>query len=872
MQRAGAAMTAGLTAPIVGIGAAAITMGNNFNDSLDKIVGLVGISRDQVNAWKGDILDLSKATAIGPEKLADAMFYITSAGLKGQNALDALKASATASVAGLGDVATVADAVTSAVNAYGQSNLSASKATDILTAAVREGKLDAASLAPVLGSVLPIASALGISFDQVAGTLAAMSRTGTAADEGATELTAIMSSLLKVTPAAAAALKGVGLTAEGLRQEAAGPNGLVNVMRTLNDAFNGNVDQMAVVIPNIRAFRGVMNLLAQDGSTVDSVLQGVSDSVGATGKAAQAVEEGPGFKFRKGINDLRVELVKLGDVLGPVISDNLVPAFGSFVSLTDKLVTAFQKLPEPAQTAIVVVAGIAAAVGPALIAIGSMASGISALATAMPILEAFGAALLTPPVGIVIALVAAGVAAYVFRDQIKDAFGKIYAAIKENLQKAWDWLKSNWPEVATLISGPFAPVVALATNAFGIRDALLGAFGEAKDKVSGAVGDIAGAIGDGFDSAVKAVEGFAKKLTAKNIGQAIGTALTVMILGPLLVLSIHFRQFFMQDLPSYIADAAKAVPKAGEKFVSAMGKLGGDAIDALWKGIQAYWHFVVTFWTETLPSAIKDAAPKIGEEALKVGKGAVDAIISGVSDLATKWGPAAVTALTNAVTSIATDLYNIGNSIVDGIWEGIKAAGPAFMKNVEDFAKGIVSGVGGALHVNSPSKDMIPIGKAIPEGLAVGIQQGSGSIGAALGSVLGGLQSQVDNAVASIGGSTSGISLLSSSSTAPQLRGVALASGPGGGTLDTGVAMLASGLDYVPYDMFPAFLHEGERVLTKAQAQQNRQGQNNGSINVNTYGPVNIQTGTQSTDTETVLRDLGFAVRTELLRRGWRTA
>ncbi len=50
---------------------------------------------------------------------AEALFFITSAGLEEKEALDMLEVSARAAAAGLGDIATIADAVTSAANAYG---------------------------------------------------------------------------------------------------------------------------------------------------------------------------------------------------------------------------------------------------------------------------------------------------------------------------------------------------------------------------------------------------------------------------------------------------------------------------------------------------------------------------------------------------------------------------------------------------------------------------------------------------------------------------------------------------------------------------------------------------------------------------------
>ena len=130
------------------------------------------------SAWRTDILKLSTETGKGPKELADAMYSVAQAGLRGSDALEALKASAMASATGMGDTKTVADAVTSALNAYGPANLSAATATGVLVATVKNGKMQLDELAPIIGKLLPVSAQLGVSFGEVSGAVAAMSRLG----------------------------------------------------------------------------------------------------------------------------------------------------------------------------------------------------------------------------------------------------------------------------------------------------------------------------------------------------------------------------------------------------------------------------------------------------------------------------------------------------------------------------------------------------------------------------------------------------------------------------------------------------------------------------------------------------------------------
>jgi hypothetical protein len=123
-------------------------------------------------------------------------------------------------------------------------------------------------------------------------------------------------------------------------------------------------------------------------------------------------------------------------------------------------------------------------------------------------LLATNAAMRANPIGIIITLlVALGVGlvlAYkkseTFREIVNGAFHAVKVVIEDTRRIAgelWhgfeatlDWVRGHWHTIALLISGPFAPLVALATNAFGIRSALVGAFEAVKTKAGAVIDDV----------------------------------------------------------------------------------------------------------------------------------------------------------------------------------------------------------------------------------------------------------------------------------------------------------------------------------------------------------------------------------------------
>ncbi len=135
---AGKKLSKNVTLPLVAVGGLAIKAAADFEASMTKIESLVGLSSEAVEGFTEDVRRLSGETAQAPKDLADAMFFITSAGLRGAAATETLEAAAKAAAVGLGDTATIADLATSALNAYGEANISATQATDVMVAAVRK--------------------------------------------------------------------------------------------------------------------------------------------------------------------------------------------------------------------------------------------------------------------------------------------------------------------------------------------------------------------------------------------------------------------------------------------------------------------------------------------------------------------------------------------------------------------------------------------------------------------------------------------------------------------------------------------------------------------------------------------------------------
>jgi len=378
MVSTGKSLTRNLTVPMALAGGVAIKAAMEFEDSFGKIEGLVGVA-------KGDLKELEKAAkTLGPmygqsaNQAADSLFYITSAGLRGKDAIDVLEKSLKASAVGLGDAKTIADLTTSAINAYGKEILDAAQATDTLTAAIRLGKLEPAALASVIGNVLPVASFLGVKFHEVGAAFAAMSKTGTDAATAATQLRGIMSGLTKVTPKAEKQLAEFGLSGAGLRKQLR-EQGLLSVLQTLTDTFGDNEVAIANVFGNVRALTGVLDLMGANVESTNAIFAEMADSTGILDEAFAVTAETTKFQLAQAIADLKAIALEVGQVLIPVFTQTVIPAIKRVAASLIGLVERFKALSPQVKDTIVKFGLLVMAAGPLLFIGGKMLLALSSI-------------------------------------------------------------------------------------------------------------------------------------------------------------------------------------------------------------------------------------------------------------------------------------------------------------------------------------------------------------------------------------------------------------------------------------------------------------------------------------------------------------
>ena len=238
-----------------------VKMAANFQTASEQLVTGAGQSEKGLAAVKQGMLDISSATGTSATEVVSGMYLIESAGFHGADGLKVLQAAAEGAKVGNANLADVANAVTSALNAYHLPASAAVAVTNELVATTASGKMHMDDLARALGNILPVAASAHISLAQVGAAMAEMTMQGMNARRASMNLRNLIVSLQAPGAAASAEMRALGLNANDLSRDM-GKVGLTGTIQTLTQAILDNTKGGSVAADTFRGMTPAVKGLA----------------------------------------------------------------------------------------------------------------------------------------------------------------------------------------------------------------------------------------------------------------------------------------------------------------------------------------------------------------------------------------------------------------------------------------------------------------------------------------------------------------------------------------------------------------------------------------------------------------------------------
>jgi TP901 family phage tail tape measure protein len=283
------------------------------------------LTKDQIDL----LIQLSSQYGKSAQEQARAFYEIVSGGVEDTaTAFRILKQSNEAAVAGITDVNVAAKTLTSTFNAFAQQGTSVTAITDSLFQAVKDGQTTFQELAGTLGRVSPIAASVGIRIDEVAGSIAFLTKSGIQTDQAITGLRATISSIIKPSKEAADEANRLGLQFSPAAIAKAG--GFVNFLNQVKVATNGSSTSIARLFGEVNAINTVVAIANGNFDDFRKTLDANKNSIGATAAAAKELKSS--FDFQAGQAEQSIK--NLGTSLAVFLLPALQTTLKGFQALT----------------------------------------------------------------------------------------------------------------------------------------------------------------------------------------------------------------------------------------------------------------------------------------------------------------------------------------------------------------------------------------------------------------------------------------------------------------------------------------------------------------------------------------------------------
>lgn len=277
-----------------------------------------------------------------------------------------------------------------------------------------------------------------------------------------------------------------------------------------------------------------LDLASKQAATLALIYE---QSAAAQGQAAREAEGASGS-----MRAFTTEVTNLSTELGSV----LLPLITPFISRVKDIIAGFRELSPETQKIIVYVGAAAAAIGPLLLALGTIMQLAPLVGTAF--------ATMTGPIGITVVAIGAAVALIIkYWDEIKAYFtsgggSKIWENISSGAQKLWknlvdifnsvrSFITAIWDKIGsnvmTIVGNSFETVFAIVSSIIGqiigvltvftslIKGDFSGAFEAAKNVVKGIFNAIRTIVVNVISNVSNAIAGFLKLIGADSLGNSL---------------------------------------------------------------------------------------------------------------------------------------------------------------------------------------------------------------------------------------------------------------------------------------------------------------------------------------------------------------
>ncbi|MEB8131557.1 phage tail tape measure protein [Mammaliicoccus sciuri] len=386
MKGVGRNMSMYVTAPIVGGFGLAVKTAADFEGQMSRVGAIAESSKGELKAMSDQAIDLGAKTSKSAAEVAQGMEELAALGFNAKEIMAAMPSVISASEASGADMAETATIMASSLNAFGLEAKDSGHVADLLAMAANKSAADISYMGDALKYAGPPANSLGVSLEDTSAAIGIMSDAGLEGSQAGTALRASFIRLAKPTKQSQKAMDAMGISLTNSKGEFVGMPKLIEQFKSGMQGMTkeqklANVAQ----IVGTEAASGFLTLIDAGPSKIDKFSNSLKNSDGASKKAADRMKD----NLKGSLEQLSGAFESAGIIIGNIFSPILRKLADTITWLVEKL----NGMSKGMQITMVVLATLAAAIGPLIFAFGAFIAVIgSAMTTLLPLIVGIGKA------------------------------------------------------------------------------------------------------------------------------------------------------------------------------------------------------------------------------------------------------------------------------------------------------------------------------------------------------------------------------------------------------------------------------------------------------------------------------------------------
>lgn len=372
MSQFGRSWSTRVTAPIVGLGAAALKVGMDFEEGMSEVQAISGATGEEFERLKKQSRDLGATTRFSAREAAEGQKFLAMAGLETNEIIGAMPGLLDLAASSNMDLGRAADIASNIMSAFNLEADEAGHVSDVLASAASNANTNVEQMGEAMKYLAPTASTLGLSMEESAAAVMSFSNSGIQGSMAGRAFGTSLTRLSKPTDDMVAVMEELNVSffdAEGAIKP------LPDIVSELEQGMEGYTkEQRSAALTTLfgsEAQRHWAILLDEGSKSLSNNSKMLKESEGAAADMAKTMEDNAKGSMR--------EFRSAAEEIGIAFSEHMLPTVTDMLDSGTEYVRKFGEMEDSTQKNIIKMGLFAAAIGPVGMALGGLTQTIGGL-------------------------------------------------------------------------------------------------------------------------------------------------------------------------------------------------------------------------------------------------------------------------------------------------------------------------------------------------------------------------------------------------------------------------------------------------------------------------------------------------------------